>query len=184
MEAPMTRFSIIILAITLPLFLTAGPLHDAARQGQTAEVRRLLQAGHAINEPLINGLTALHLAASFNHVETVAFLLASGANPRETQRQGQTPLHLAAYNGHIQVMRLLIAKGSHLGLPDKATKATPLHYAAGQGQLAAVQLLVASGAPVNPVNSIGMSPLDSALETDQHAVAAWLRQNGGVQLLQ
>ena len=166
-----------------PLFLTAGrctcgpPGTD--RRGQAPP-----QAGHAINEPLINGLTALHLAASFNHVETVAFLLASGANPRETQRQGQTPLHLAAYNGHIQVMRLLIAKGSPLGLPDKATKATPLHYAAGQGQLAAVQLLVASGAPVNPVNSIGMSPLDSALETDQHAVAAWLRQNGGVQLLQ
>lgn len=180
----MIRFSIVFLVLSLALGLTADPLHDAAENGQLAEVQRLIRSGSNVNAQRVNGLTPLHLAASFNHLQTAAALLSAGANPAIAQKHGRTPLHLAAYNGHVAMLRLLLSHGAPINAADSSTKATALHLAAMRGQLAAVQFLVASGAAVNPKNSIGMSPLDSARETDQTAVEAWLRQNGGRQYLQ
>jgi hypothetical protein len=52
---------------------SAAPLHDAAKAGDVAEVRRLLQAGANVEAGNKDGETPLHRAARGGHAEIVAF---------------------------------------------------------------------------------------------------------------
>ncbi len=56
----------LILAFTP---LSAAAIHDAAREGQAAEVIRLFKAGVNVNEKDKYGQTALMIAASRGHLE-------------------------------------------------------------------------------------------------------------------
>jgi ankyrin repeat protein len=93
--------------------LTVGttPLVRAAKAGDVAAIRLLLQAGANVELPTVNGITPL-LAAAGNGssaldtrgrykteaeaVESVRLLLAAGANVQARDRSGQTALHGAA----------------------------------------------------------------------------------------
>jgi ankyrin repeat protein len=66
----------------------ATPLFVAARKGQLAVVRCLVQEGGAnVNKALQDGLTPLMIAARYEHEYVVAFLIKYGAN---SQRYSHT----------------------------------------------------------------------------------------------
>lgn len=70
-----------------------GSIHDAAKKGNVAKVRRLLKAAPGlVNIRKRNGETPLHLAAKGGHMAVSELLLASGAEISAKESHGWTPL--------------------------------------------------------------------------------------------
>jgi ankyrin repeat protein len=93
-----------------------GQLHQAAADGNVAEIERLLQTEH---RQLINvfdelSLTPLMRAAMGGHVEAVKLLLAAGAdvNAHDNPRIGNTALNEVAGDGSFEMIELLLAAGA------------------------------------------------------------------------
>jgi ankyrin repeat protein len=115
--------------------LTVGttPLVRAAKAGDTAAIRLLLQYGANLELPTINGITPL-LAAAGNGssaldtrgrykteadaVESVKLLLAAGASINARDRNGQTALHGAAGQGWNSLVAALADSGIDLFAKD------------------------------------------------------------------
>jgi ankyrin repeat protein len=99
--------------------LQAEPIHDAARKGDVAEVKRLLEQ----DPKLVNleeraksrGVTPLHHAAREGHKAVVELLLASGADIDARGSYG-TALELAVFNSHRDVADLLLKRGVRLDI--------------------------------------------------------------------
>jgi serine/threonine-protein phosphatase 6 regulatory ankyrin repeat subunit A len=84
------------------------PLWQAARDGQVAVVRLLLQEGAAVDSK--DGLhcrTPLWWAAGNGHLAVVRLLLEKGAAVDSEDRQGRTPLWSAKETGHEVLVQLL-----------------------------------------------------------------------------
>jgi len=97
----------------------AEQLQDAARKGDAAAVKQLLDEGVDVNTKFRYNATALFYAADHGHVEVVKVLLDHGAamDLKDTF-YGFTPLMLAVGPAqkkrpeHTEIAKLLIAKGS------------------------------------------------------------------------
>ena len=97
-----------------PSAVVHGDLFDAAKAGDLATIRGLLDQGANPNSTNIQGETPLHAAASANQHQVAMLLIQKGANVNSTTVGGWTPLHTAARFGAAQVLALLIAKGANL----------------------------------------------------------------------
>ncbi len=80
----------------------AGPIHDAAISGNTAEVLRLIQAGADVNAQSNDGWTPLHFAAWKGKTETTIALIKAGADVNVQNKWGKTPLDYAKKKGHTE----------------------------------------------------------------------------------
>lgn len=98
-------------------------LYIAAREGNKADVRRLLHEGADPNIPDANGLYPLHQAAYWGETEIVDLLLKAGANVNADNGRGWTPLHSAALAGGMKsrknVIDKLSAAGARTDIGDK-----------------------------------------------------------------
>ncbi len=100
--------------------MSQTPLTKAARDGKTAEIRRLLQQGSGVNEKDGYGCTALIRAAVNGHLEAVRLLLEKGAGvDLKVENDGFTALHCAAYHGHVEVAKELLRAGASTDIRDK-----------------------------------------------------------------
>ena len=86
-------------------------LHWAARLGNEAMVRPLLEKGADSKAKEKDGKTVLYWAAIRGKEVVVQLLLEKGADPNTKGKNGRTVLHEAASSGNIVVMRLLLEKG-------------------------------------------------------------------------
>jgi RNA polymerase sigma factor (sigma-70 family) len=103
---------------------------DAARRGDSTEVRRLLAEDAALaNARGAYDKTALHHAGEMNHPEVAEALIDSGADISSISSWGMTPLDWAATVGSRDVGLLLVDRGAPLSL----------YAAAGLGLLDAVR---------------------------------------------
>lgn len=124
------------LALVLPVLITlsgsaaaqqssqspadqAAALSAAARRGDAAAVRSLLDAGVDVNTKFRYGVTALSYACDRGHVEVVTLLLERGADPNTRDTfYNASPLTWASSPaqertpGHAEVVRLLLAHGA------------------------------------------------------------------------
>jgi uncharacterized protein len=122
---------------------------DAARRGDKAAVKQLLESGADVNVATGDGMTALHWAAQNGAVDLAKMLLIAGANVRATTRLGgYTPLLMAATNGDAAMIQALVDGGARPGAAN-SNGTTPLMLAAVSGHADAVALLVERGADVN-----------------------------------
>ncbi|EOD19701.1 hypothetical protein EMIHUDRAFT_242759, partial [Emiliania huxleyi CCMP1516] len=80
----------------------------AAKAGDVASIKRLVQGGANVNEqnPTV-GATALVYAAQAGRTEAVQALIELRANPGLTTRKGKTALVVAQEKGHAAVVSLL-----------------------------------------------------------------------------
>ena len=159
-----------------------SPLHEAAAQGDTKAVHRLIITGSNVNASSENGLTPLHLAAEGGHTEIVMALVANGASVVAMDDDGQTPLHRAVWCGDTETALALIMAGADVNARS-STGWTPLHWAAmmgtlwhfvakdetqrhhavGKGHTEIVVALVSVGADVGAVDAAGRTPLHWAV---------------------
>jgi ankyrin repeat protein len=102
-------------------------LLDAAKEGKTQEVQRLIEAGADLSTKDGSGLTALHLASWNGHRATAAVLLEAGAPVHAKSNYGSTPLHAASDKGHHDTAQLLLNKGATVDATNNGGL-TPLHY--------------------------------------------------------
>jgi regulator of protease activity HflC (stomatin/prohibitin superfamily) len=173
------------LTLALGLHAWVGPsvgaeIHDAARQGEMAEIMRLIEADRAVIElPDTNGRTPLFTAAFAGQSEAVALLVASGATLDAGDRSGRTPLHAAAGKGYEEAAALLLANGAAVNARDIAG-GTPLFIAAGEGWVEVAGMLIAAGAGVGAQNDAGATPLHVAAKRGAEELIRLLLENGAV----
>ncbi len=81
-------------------------LIQASTEGDTAEVRTLLEEGANVNFRDVLGWTSLMLAVAAGHILTVGVLVEAGAD-LSASAQGQTALMLADNHNHLEIADLL-----------------------------------------------------------------------------
>lgn len=165
--------------LTTPLVAQAQPeLAQAARRGQTGEVRVLLKGRADVNERLPDGTTALHWAVERDDLDLVTALIAAKADANVASAFGVTPLTLACRNGNAAIVsRLLQAKAN----PNTAGRAgeTPLMTAAKTGRPDIVRQLLAAGADVKATEPVaGQNALMWAIAEGHAEVARVLLKAG------
>lgn len=152
---------------------SAGPIHDAAREGDAEAVAALIAEGVEVNERHRMLGWPLHQAALNDHVEMIAMLVAAGAEMNADRRTFGTPLYAAALKGHRPAAIALIDGGAELDVhgPDGGT---PLHAAAAEGHTAMVDLLLSRGADPNALTDRSVVGEINAYMNyrPQHAAAA------------
>ncbi|MDX1528588.1 MAG: ankyrin repeat domain-containing protein [Gammaproteobacteria bacterium] len=94
-------------------------LIEAARSGDSSQIRRLLDEGADPDEADANGLTALIMASSVGELEAVKILLGAGADTTKKDNLGYDAYHAAMFHGDFrgatvapydQIMKLLKSK--------------------------------------------------------------------------
>lgn len=85
----------------------AAPIHDAARRGDLAGIRQLVETGAEVNARRLDGVTPLHWAAQEGHQDVVRYLLSQGGDPKLKNNAGWTPTHYAAATGHREIVAML-----------------------------------------------------------------------------
>lgn len=111
--------STVLALAQAPPLTKAEQLQDAARKGDAATVKKLLDEGVDVNTKFRYNATALFYACDHGHLEVVKVLLDKGADLSVKDTfYGFTPLMLATNPAqkkkpeHSEIARLLIAKGA------------------------------------------------------------------------
>jgi hypothetical protein len=114
-------------------------LFEAARRGDAAAVKALLDKGVDVNTKFRYGATALSYASDKGHLEVVKLLLERKAdvNVKDTF-YGATPIIWAAQHGHAKVVEALLDAGAE-GKDDA------LGIGANEGHLELVRMVLAKG---------------------------------------
>jgi ankyrin repeat protein len=95
---------------------------------------------------------------------------------------GFTALHLAAYFAGSECVRVLVDAGADVGaVARNEMRVQPLHSAAAHGDVDACRILLDAGADPSARQQGDYTPLDEAVLTKNEALAALLRERGGVQ---
>lgn len=153
-------FPLVLVALSLLTFgAQAGPIHDAARDGDLDEVKAIISetpslAGAADND----GRTPLHWACRGVFPEIIEALIGAGADVNAKDINNITPLHSVAARGHVEAAKILIENGALLDSPDYETQ-NALHYAASEGHVEMTELLVEKGSDLEAKNTYGRTPL-------------------------
>lgn len=140
---------------------SVNALAAAAELGETAIVRRLVEAGVDPNGRDARGKTALMRAAEEGHSETARVLLDAGADMGACDGLNLTPKDLAAMREHKDVVRLFEERARPPAPARKRSKA--LAKAVEAGDLAAVVVELEAGADPDAPDDRGMTPLLNAL---------------------
>ncbi len=121
-------------------------LREAALEGNSNEVKRLVLEGANINATDEEGRDALMLAAYNGHTNILSVLLDHGADVQRIDSSGRTALMYASTGPFPEAVKLLLDQGAKPNLADKEEHFTALMYAASEGNLEVVKILVENGA--------------------------------------
>ncbi|KAJ9655450.1 hypothetical protein H2201_008802 [Coniosporium apollinis] len=150
-------------------------LYWAARSGNEAVVRMLLETGADPKAKDKHGTTALHWAASWGNEVMVRLLVEKGADPRAKTEDGETALHKAARSGKEAVVRLLLEKGADPEAKDK-DGTTVLHSAASSEKEAVVRMLLEEEVDPRAKTEDGETVLHKAARKGKEAVVRLLKK--------
>ncbi len=156
---PVVRVGLLVVTMTLvaldPMAVGVAHADDsrdlklAARSGDLAAVKRLVEAGTPVDQPDDWGTTALYLASRHGRVDVVKYLLAKGASPsaRETFF-GSTTLDVSLWDGEpdFTVAKMLLAAGAK-------DRSTALAVAIRSGNVELARAAAASG-PVSESEAV------------------------------
>jgi ankyrin repeat protein len=180
------RTAILSALAGLPLLASAAlatetgtsPLASAAKEGDRAALRSLLDGRAKVDVPEADGTTALMWAAYRNDVEMADILLSAGADVNAANEYGATALYAAAAStDSVMTEKLLAARAD----PNARLLSgeTPLMEAARRGNLAIVRLMLAGGAdPDAQEANAGQNALMWAISERHSKVTAELVRHG------
>lgn len=141
-------------------------LLDACRDGNTSEVKSLMQSGAPFTTDWL-GTSPLHFAAQNGHSETTEVLLRAGVSRDTRTKVDRTPLHVASQEGHLQIVSLLLSHGADVDAKD-LLRMTPLHWGVERGHLDVVECLLTNDADPNSISKFDKTPLDIAYDLQRH----------------
>jgi len=156
----------------------AGPLHDAAHEGDVDQVRELASRGTALDARGENGETPLILAVLEGHTDVAELLIEQGADVMARNDRGMTPLHAAAHAGSAEAAELLLDHGAELEDRNNVAGATPLIVAAEQNNVAVAELLIARGADLSIPDRDGFTALTQAWAKQRTEMVRLLKRHG------
>lgn len=154
----------------------AGPLIDAACDGNVARCEQLVKRGFPVDATDSEGDTALDWAIYYCNVDVVRKLVELGANVNHADKWNFTPLVYTAttLRGHRlrgtqdernEIARMLIQNGANVNHRTGTARGdgqTTLHFAATDRNAGLVRLLLDAGANRNAKDASGWTPLDVA----------------------
>jgi ankyrin repeat protein len=141
--------ALVLLALAGALCAADRPaISEAARSGDHATLRALIEKKSDINATEGDGGTALLWASYRDDAEAARILLAAGARVNAANDLGATPLWIACQNGSVTMARLLLDAGANPNLALSLGE-TPLMVASRAGSSDVVELLLAHGANAN-----------------------------------
>ena len=155
------------------------PLIFAARSGDIATARALVEAGADVNDVAAAGTSALVIAAHSGHGAIGEYLLETGADPNLAEG-GYTALHAATLRSQVALAEALIERGADIdalvehGTPGRRFSAdfsirhqyvgaNALWLAARYGELEIARHLLDAGADAFNVPGIGMTSVQAAM---------------------
>jgi putative CocE/NonD family hydrolase len=153
------------------------PLHQAAADGNTEQIKLFLSRGTDVNTKDKELKTPLHHAVEKRKTEVVRLLVEAGANVKAVDKDGVTSLHTAAESGNKDIVEILVSNGADINKKDKWLW-SPLHYAAWKGQCDVAELLISRGADVNAKDETEFSPLHYAAQYGHKDVVELLIAKG------
>jgi ankyrin repeat protein len=137
-----------VLLALLPEVRTDARLAEAAKNGDAAAVRALVEQKVDVNAPGPDGTPPLYWAIQSDDLATTQLLIRAGADVKTPNRYGITPIGIAAGNGNVAMIRALLEAGADPNTVDPANE-TPLISAVRSGEFDAVRLLLEHGAKVD-----------------------------------
>lgn len=156
---------------SVPAQAQSDELFDAARRGDVAAVKALLDRGVDVNTKFRYGATALSYASDKGHLEVVKLLLERKAdvNVKDTF-YGATPIIWAAEKGHAKIVEALLASGAQ-------GRDSALQIGASGGNLELVKVVLAAGGLKAEALSVALSAATRAKHTE---IAELLTKAGAV----
>jgi ankyrin repeat protein len=183
----MTGFSTAATGCALVFFLSstvlAGPLHDAAREGDRALLAQLLRDGANIDEQDETGETALFAAALAAEPKVIDQLMVAGADAAIRNDRGMSSLHAAAFGGDAEAVHLLLGEGpfaKRVDVNDADNKfgVTPLIVAAEENEGDIVAYLITVGADKEIAERHGYTALTRAAYHGHDQIVTILLRSG------
>ena len=156
-----TLYGVLALALSVLVIGAADaglPLVDAAKNADTAAIRRLLQGKIDVNATEPDGTTALHWASYRDDLTSAQLLIRAGANVNAANDLGASAVWTASVNGSAAMVQLLLEAGANpnasLLLGETAVMA-----AARSGNANIAQQLLTRGANANARAARGQTAL-------------------------
>ncbi|XP_043992943.1 ankyrin repeat domain-containing protein 1 isoform X1 [Gambusia affinis] len=134
-------------------------LHKASFKGHVEVMRRLLEAGAALEQKDKLEATAVHWACRGGNLPALQLLLHQGAKFTSRDKLQSTPLHVAVRTGHCECAEHLIHCGADVNARDRDGD-TPMHDAVRINRFKMIKLLMMYGASLSTKNSV--SPIGAA----------------------
>lgn len=153
-------------------------LHKAVRNGEAAQVKRLLEKGANLSARMEEDWTALHVAAYMGFGEVCTVLIREKAEVTAVTETGQTPLHLAAKKGHFEAARAILMATKAISSSElkeildagDADGMTALHYATDCEDETMAELLLSYGASPTLSNHAGDSAFTLAADNSLYEI--------------
>ncbi len=136
----------------------------AARTGNAALVKRLVEAGASPDAADEIGFSPLMEAARDGKTDVVQYLLSLEVDANRRSNASAlhlTPMHMAALSGNAGIVRLLAQAGASLD-PQGRDGGTPMIWALSESKMATVEALLDLGADAAIKNKFGFSAIDFA----------------------
>lgn len=139
-------------------------LIEAARVGDAAEVRALLERDADVQAPDANGATALVAAAYGNHIEAARLLVEADAdvNAKDESEQSAYLIATSEVGDDVTLLDLTLEHGAQVNAKD-SYNGTGLIRAAERGYEAIVGRLLETRIDVDHVNRLGWTALLEAI---------------------
>jgi ankyrin repeat protein len=125
------------------------PLQWAVYEGNTAEVRRLIEAGADVTLANNYGVTPMSLAAEVADSQVLKLLLDAGADANSPNAEGMTALMAVARTGNVDAAKLLLEHGATVDGRENFGGQTALMWASARRHPEMIELLVAHGASID-----------------------------------
>ena len=137
-------------------------LIQAARQGDTEAVSRILEQGADVHFADERGVTALIAAAYANEVEVAQLLIEAGADVNVQDETQQSAYLIPTADGYLEFLQLTLANGADVHSLD-SFNGTGLIRAADRGHVEIIEELLKTDINIDHVNRLGWTALLEAI---------------------
>jgi hypothetical protein len=144
-------------------------LAEAAAEGRTDELERLVSKGADVNSQGVEGMTALYWAMSHLSRKGVSWLLEHGANPNISfTHDGTSATSLAAMQEDPWFLKEVLSHGGDVNFRNSLNERTPIFDALATHRDDNVRALIAVGADMNTYDHLGLTPLVEAAANQRY----------------